>query len=159
MAHPDFIDIADTDIAIDKGIKTGILLSRLRQNQRAARIALVGFYVPEVTFTSPTYVTLATQSFWLPNRADFSGIQRRLVMEFEGKVYGGSSPVATYQISAVSNSDEPTANGTSYASKLASLNLESALKGTKVTVTIKGKVTSGVGYFRIADAATSLVEF
>ena len=154
--HPAFIDEADTDLDIDSPLTTGLFTNK-RQNDRALRRALVGFHIAETTFTSTSYVTLATLYLWIPDLADFSGIQRRLLFEFEAKVTSGT---ATYKIAAAVDSDEPTQTSTSYGSKTCTLNIASAFKGTVHTLAIQAKQTGGgTGYIKLVDRLTSLLEY
>jgi hypothetical protein len=156
MSHPDFVDLADTDVDIDSPLTTG-LFENFRQCDRALRRAVMGFHIPETTFTSATYVQLAEAYIWIPDLADFDGIQRQLLFEFEAKVTSGT---ATFKLVSVVDSDEPTQTATSYTSTTCTLDIAGALKGTVLYFSVQGKIAGGgTGYIKSVNRLTSLLEF
>lgn len=157
MAHPAFIDIPDTDIDVDSPLTTTIF-QNFRQCDRAVRVIAFGFDVAEVTFTSATYVTVATVYFYLPDLADFDTIQRRILANFEVKTSAGGTLTLKTTADGV-DSDEVTTTSTSYTSKTCTQNLASGLKGTIVQLDIKGKISAGTGYLRSIDRLTTLLEY
>jgi len=157
MAHPAFVDIDDNDIDVDSPLTTDVFQD-FRQCDRAVRVALLGFDVSTQTFTSSSYTLLATVYVYIPDLADFDGIQRRLLLECEVKSSGGATATIKTIADSVS-SDEPTTTSTSFVSQTITQNFDVALAGTVVAVAIYGKIVSGTGSFKIVDRLTALLEY
>ena len=90
MARPAWTNIPLTKVDLDSLGETGNVFQALRDNARAARISLFGVDHAEFNHTGDTAWTNAG-SFWLmsPTVGDWTGIQRRVLLNVEGKITGG----------------------------------------------------------------------
>jgi hypothetical protein len=164
MARPTYVNIPDTDVDLDSPGKTNLVFKRMRDNINALRIQLIPLDITEKTTGSGTFVSLV--SFWvfIPNVADYTGIARRIVADFEVKVDSGAN-TGTYRLKDSVSSDvsnEVTTTSTTYEFKNPVLTIDPAwLSGDGVSrlILLEGKVSAGTAYARSLAGASWFLEY
>lgn len=158
MARPAYTNIPDGDVDVDSPLDTD-LFTALRDNDESLRIQVVPVNISEQNTTSATYVTLVSFRLYLPDLADYTGIQRLLVFEAEVKTSSGTATFKVTDNAAAVDSTETTTTSSTYESKTVTLNFAAGLVDTVRTIDVKAKTTAGTFNLRSVDSITSRLEY
>jgi len=145
MARPAWVQIPDSDVNLDSPQKTG-LMTKLRDDAAAARIALIGLELEEASTTSTTFVEHADPLCLphIPDVADYTGIQRKLYLPVQAKTAGGAT--GTYrlkdQATGTTGPEQTTTSG-AYVKLTLELDVPAAQKGTDRIILVEYKSSSG----------------
>lgn len=155
-----WVDIPDADIDVGSFLREDLVTFRLRDNLRELRRSVLAWVFPEATTTSSTYVALAGTDLkiFIPDYADYSGLQRRLTVWIDYKVSGNS---ADYKIVETVSGNSGTAltglTSTTYVAINLTIDVQSSWKGTMRTFQIQAKKTSGGTLYAQAVAQVAAV--
>lgn len=147
-------DIPNSDLDVNSPGKANAVFKAIRDNGHETRQLIVPSIFPEpndadgeVSTSLTSYTTVYSFALDIPDLADFTGIQRRLVWDCEVKVVAPTPGAIRLQdVAAGVNSNEITnIVNTSWAvlaSKL-TLNFAAGLLGTTRTIAVQLRATSG----------------
>ncbi len=147
MARPTYVNLPDTDVDIDSPQDTD-LFDTLRDNIEASRICVLFIDEAEATtsVTSAGGAVLFSMLVFIPDLADYTGIDRTIYADFEGKLTGSAgTPLATFWLrdnETATDGSTVTESGTSYVVKALSLSVDS-WKGTFRTIDLVAKINDG----------------
>ena len=146
-------DIPATDTDVDSPLDED-LFDALRDNQLECRTAHYQVDISEGTASDSSFTTIKTVTIYVPDLADYTGIQRKVIGEFEAKITAGT---ATYRLLGDGNTGtEVTSTATSFESVECEVDIDAGSAGSVVTVQLQGKsdITPDVRTHKAEDRIT-----
>lgn len=145
MARPAYTVVTDSMIDINSPLDEN-LFQYLRDGIEASRICNLWMDEAEATtnVTAAGGAVLFSMELFIPDVADYTGIQRKICGDIQCKLTGSAgTPLATFWLrdnATATDGGTVTTNSTSYVDLNPTLDLLAAWKGTKRTIDVVGKI-------------------
>ena len=101
----------------------------------------------------------ALTTIWLPDVADYTGIQRLVSATIQGKVTAGVGSFRLKDDDSGDTGTETTTSSTGYTDLTLTLNLDGSYKGSSRTILVEFKTTAGTVYAYTAPRFDAYLEY
>jgi len=156
MARPSWTDIAAIDVDVNSPVDETVMQS-LADNCAALRVQ--PFYFDSGGAKAETLGTMQQQwDFYIdvPDLDDYTGLQRKVQMEFVAYVDAGAGEILLRDVNNVTDGSAVTVTSTSTTNReTVSVNLIAATQGTTARIAVRSRVTTATTITVLASAEWS----